>query len=53
MWRYQFIWHRREDWALAWCNWKRDETSGMRFIYDWLLQVGPLEIRRWQCRRKL
>ena len=43
--RFQFVWWwPLQDWSISWGRW----LGGMRLIYRWSVQVGPLEIRRWE-----
>ena len=43
--RYQFVWWwSLADWSIGFGRW----SGSMSLIYRWSLQVGPLEIRRWE-----
>lgn len=43
--RYQFVWW----WPLReWCVSCGRYDHGLRLIYRWSVQIGPLEIRRWE-----
>lgn len=45
--RFQFVWHLNPlGWRLWWGPW----TGSMAYIYRWWLDLGPLQIRRWETR---
>jgi len=41
----QFVWWLRERPRLRFARWPKD--SSWRYIYDWHLFIGWLEIRKW------
>ena len=43
--RFQVVWWwRPSEWQVGF----ERPADGLRHIYRWLLQIGPLDIRRWK-----
>ena len=48
--RFQWVWFSPEWYYWPWVAFCTFPKSNFRFIYRWVLILGPIEIRRWETR---